>query len=29
LREASAGMLERVEKLAAMSNIMADGGEGE
>lgn len=29
LREASAGLLERVEKLAEMSNVMADGGEGE
>lgn len=28
LREASAGLLERVEKLAEMSNVMADGGEG-
>jgi DASH complex subunit DAD2 len=29
LREASAGLLEKVEKLSEMSNIMADGGEGE
>lgn len=29
LREASAELLERVEKLAEMSNIMADGGEGQ
>lgn len=28
LREASAELLARVEKLAEMSNIMADGGEG-
>jgi DASH complex subunit DAD2 len=28
LREASAEMLARVEKLAEMSNVMADGGEG-
>jgi len=28
LREASAELLERVEKLAEMSNVMADGGEG-
>jgi hypothetical protein len=28
LKEASATMLERVEKLAEMSNVMADGGEG-
>ncbi|KAK4685348.1 hypothetical protein P7C73_g4799, partial [Tremellales sp. Uapishka_1] len=28
LREASALLVERVEKLAQMSNIMADGGEG-
>lgn len=29
LREASATLLARVEKLAEMSNVMADGGEGE
>jgi hypothetical protein len=29
LRESSAALLERVEKLAEMSNVMADGGEGE
>jgi hypothetical protein len=29
LRETSANLLEKVEKLAEMSNIMADGGEGE
>ena len=28
LREASAEMLQRVEKLAEMSSVMADGGEG-
>jgi hypothetical protein len=28
LREASAELLARVEKLAEMSNVMADGGEG-
>jgi hypothetical protein len=28
LREASADMVARVEKLAEMSHIMADGGEG-
>lgn len=28
LRETSATLLERVEKLAEMGNIMADGGEG-
>lgn len=28
LRETSANLLEKVEKLAEMSNIMADGGEG-
>jgi hypothetical protein len=27
LKEASGSLVERVEKLAAMSNIMADGGE--
>jgi hypothetical protein len=29
LRESSALLLQRVEQLAEMSNIMADGGEGE
>ena len=29
LREASGTLVERVEKLAEMSNTMADGGEGE
>lgn len=29
LRESSAVLLQRVEQLAEMSNIMADGGEGE
>lgn len=29
LRESSALLLQRVEQLADMSNIMADGGEGE
>mgnify|MGYP002718877050 FL=1 len=29
LKEASGEMLQRIEKLAEMSNIMADGGEGE
>ena len=28
LRESSAELLERVEKLAEMSHVMADGGEG-
>lgn len=28
LRESSANLLSRVEQLAEMSNIMADGGEG-
>lgn len=28
LREASAGLVERAEKLAEQSNVMADGGEG-
>lgn len=29
LRQASAQLVERVEKLGEMSNVMADGGEGE
>ena len=29
LKEASGDMVRRVEKLAEMSNVMADGGEGE
>ena len=29
LKEASAQLVERVEKLGEMSNVMADGGEGE
>ena len=29
LKESSAVLLQRVEQLAEMSNIMADGGEGE
>ncbi len=29
LKEASGDLLERVEELAKMGNVMADGGEGE
>jgi DASH complex subunit DAD2 len=29
LREASANLVEKVEELAKMGNIMADGGEGQ
>lgn len=29
LKEASGSLLERVEELAKMGNVMADGGEGE